>query len=216
MANRETLRKTRRILVLIVLVMVALSLLAEQNLSKTLLDLSYAQAYSIAMETINQAAQDTMRDVRYDELFTVGQDANGHVTMLNANTPRMNAISTQIALLAQQRLAELENEPILIPFGAVFGVKFLAGSGPKIAVNVIPVGAVGTEYETEFQSAGINQTRHKVSLVVHTTIRLILPTGSQRVDVTGMVPVAENIIVGEVPDSFVDVANQDDMLNLIP
>ena len=30
------------------------------------------------------------------------------------------------------------------------------------------------------------------------------------------VPIAESIIVGEVPDSFVDVNNEEDMLNLIP
>ena len=209
-------RKIRRGLLLCVLLAAAVFLLVEQNLSKTMLDLSYAQAYSIAMETMNQAALETLRDVRYDELFTVGYDGAGRVSMLSANTTRMNALSTRIALLAQERLSAMEEQRIEIPLGAAFGVKFLAGSGPRIGVRMIPVGSVGAEFETEFEAAGINQTRHRIGLVVRTTVRLILPTGSQRVDVTGMVPITENIIVGEVPDSFVDVANQDDMLNLIP
>ena len=75
---------------------------------------------------------------------------------------------------------------------------------------------MNTNFETEFETAGINQTRHKIFLTLRATISLIVPTGSQLVDVTSKVPIVESIIVGEVPQSFVDVNDKDDMLNLIP
>ena len=48
------------------------------------------------------------------------------------------------------------------------------------------------------------------------TVRLVIPTGAQEVSVSAQMTVAESIIVGQVPDSFVDVNNDSDMLNLIP
>ena len=44
----------------------------------------------------------------------------------------------------------------------------------------------------------------------------MIPTGSAAIQASTQVAVAESIIVGQVPDSFVDVNNDSDMLNLIP
>ena len=95
-------------------------------------------------------------------------------------------------------------------------MSFLSGFGPRLEVQILPVGAVHTSFDTEFETAGINQTRHKIFLNLRATVSLIVPTGSQLVEVTSTVPIAESIIVGEVPESFVDVNNEEDMLNLIP
>lgn len=207
-----------RILVLIVLVVAIVSLVMERNMSKIMLDLAYARAYSLAVETINQSVSNVMQDgVTYDELIITTLDAEGHVAMLSANTVRMNELATKTALMAKEELSQEKNQRIEIPMGAALGVQFLAGSGPKVSVQIIPVGAVNTQFISEFQSAGINQTRHKISLQITTTVRLVIPSGSQRVDVISIVPIAESIIIGKVPDTFVDLTqNQNDLLNLIP
>lgn len=206
-----------RIVILVALVALIVSLLVERNLNQMMLDMAYARAYSLAVETINQSVRNAMQGgVTYEELITKHVDAEGRVTMLNANTIRMNELATEIALMAEAELRRTENNQIQIPMGAALGVQFLAGSGPRISLQIIPVGSVGTHFLTEFQSAGINQTRHKISLVLSTTVRLVVPTGSKRVDVVSTVPIAETIIVGAVPDSFVDVNNNQDLLNLLP
>lgn len=206
-----------RILALIILLMVILLILAEQNISQTMLDMAYASAYSLAVETIDRAVKQVVgEDISYDELIEVILDGEGRVAMLRANTVRMNEIATRTALMAEKELNSIENQIIPVPLGAALGIRFLAGSGPKLNVQIIPIGAVNTGFETEFQSAGINQTRHRILLSLRTTVSLIIPTGSQKVEVLSTVAIAENIIVGQVPDSFVDVSDQDDMLNLIP
>ena len=65
-------------------------------------------------------------------------------------------------------------------------------------------------------TTGINQTRHRVFLTLRATVSLIIPTGSQLVEVESTMPIAESIIVGGVPDSFVDVNDSKDILDLIP
>ena len=189
----------------------------EQNLSQTMLDMAFARAYSMAVETINRAVKEvTAQGVTYEELIDAQTDAQGRISMLRANTMRMNELAARTALLAEEELNSAENQFVEIPLGAALGVRFLSGFGPRLEVQILPVGAVHTSFDTEFETAGINQTRHKIFLNLRATVSLIVPTGSQLVEVTSTVPIAESIIVGEVPDSFVDVNNEEDMLDLIP
>lgn len=206
-----------RWLLLTLLIALALLISGEKNMSQTLLDMAYARAYSIAVETVNRAVREVVGSgVSYEELIDVSMDENGKVSMLRANTIRMAELATKTALKAEDALNSIENQQIPVPMGAALGIKFLAGLGPRINVQIIPIGAVNAGFETEFESAGINQTRHKIFMSLRTSVSLILPNGSQKVEVLSTVPIAENIIVGQVPDSFVDVNNQSDMLNLIP
>ena len=204
-------------LALAALLLLALVIMMEQNLSQTLLDMAFARAYSMAVETLNRAVHTvTDNGVAYEELIDTRLDVQGKVSMLRANTMRMNALAAQTAMVAEQELNSFENQFVEIPMGAALGVRFLSGFGPRIQVQILPVGAVSTDYDTEFETAGINQTRHKIFLTLRATVSLIIPTGSRLVEVQSTMLIAESIIIGEVPDSFVEVADQQDMLDFIP
>lgn len=206
-----------RRLLLAFLALTALVIMMEQNLSQTLLDMAFARAYSMAVETLNRAVHKVTDDgVSYSDLMETQMDQQGRVSMLRANTMRMNALAAQTALVAEQELNSFENQFVEIPLGAALGVRFLSGFGPRMQVQILPVGAVNTGYDTEFETAGINQTRHKIFLTLRATVSLIIPTGSQMVEVESTMLIAESIIVGDVPQSFVDVSDQHDMLDFIP
>ncbi len=216
-ANGKSRGGCFRILLLAALIAAAGLALGEQRLSRIMLDTAYAQAYSLAVDTINTAVNEVFQDgVRYDELIKTKLSSDGHVSLLRADTMRMNELATRTALLAEAELNKSENQIIEIPLAAALGIRIFSGLGPKLPVNIVPIGAVSTRFDTEFESAGINQTRHKVFLTLRTTVRLVIPQGSSLVEVVSTVPIAESIIVGAVPDSFVDVSDQEDMLNLIP
>ena len=189
----------------------------EQNLSQTMLDMAFAEAYSMAVETLNRAVKlVTENEVEYAELMDAKLDDQGHVTMLRADTMRMNELAAQTALLAEEELNSIENQFVNIPLGAALGIRSLSGFGPRMSMQILPVGAVHASFDTEFESAGINQTRHRIFLTLRATVSLIIPTGSQLVEVESTMPIAESIIVGQVPDSFVDVNDQKDILDLAP
>ena len=73
--------------------------------------------------------------------------------------------------------------------------------------------AVSAAFSTEFESAGINQTRHKIYLSLQTSVRLVIPSGARQVLLQSQVLIAESIIVGEVPQSYVSVPETGDALN---
>lgn len=213
-------RKKHRTWVRLLCLAVVLGVLAwrfEQNLTEVVLSLANARALALAVTALNEAADEVVREgVTYDQLVHVIQDESGQVRMIQANTSAMNLLASQVSLNAQQRLEAIENQSVQVPLGSALGLTLLAGSGPSIQVNILPVGSVVASLNTEFQSAGINQTRHKVVLTLRGTVQLVIPTGAATVEAVTEVAVAESIIVGEVPDSFVDVNNDSDMLNLIP
>lgn len=189
----------------------------DGNLTRVVLSLADARARSLAVQVLNEAVEETLASgVKYDQLMIVSTGEDGHVRLIQANTAEMNRLASHVTLLAQQRLEALEEQAISVPLGSALGVPIFAGSGPKIQVQILPVGAVIPRFDTEFQTAGINQTRHKVILTLTATVRLVIPTGSSTLQATTQMAVAESIVVGQVPDSFVDLNTDSDMLDLIP
>ena len=200
--------------------LLALALIAGagvRNLNGVILRMAEARASQLAVEAVNRAVAEVMGDpVSCAELMQASFDEAGRLSMLTSNTLRMNSIASAVALAAQRRLGELAETGVSIPLGSALGVNLFSGSGPMVRARVIPVGSVTTGFSTAFESAGINQTRHEVSLCARVTMRIVIPTGAHSVTVDALVPIAESIIVGQVPESYVNVPGVDSALNLIP
>ena len=212
--KRRGLRRFFRWLVIGILGMSALGMVLEKNLEEVILDLAYARAEAMAVAYINEAAKEKMTgQVTYADMMTARVDQQGRVTMLEANAVRMNELATSTALRAQEMLARAEAQSVAIPLGAALGIPFLSALGPEIPVRIVPVSAVSAAFSTEFESAGINQTRHKIYLSLNTTVRLVIPSGGREVKLHSQILIAESIIVGQVPDSYVSVPETSDALN---
>lgn len=81
--------------------------------------------------------------------------------------------------------------------------------------EILPVGTVKTSFVTEFESAGINQTRHKISLEATASVRIVLPSGASTVTAHASALMAESILVGDVPQSYIQVDDTGDALNFL-
>jgi len=212
--------KKRRLLLCFGALLLALVLcwtVFDGNLTRVVLSLADARARSLAVQVLNAAVEETISSgVSYDQLMNVTTGPDGAVRLIQANTAEMNRLASRVTLLAQKKLEELEDQTISVPLGSALGLTIFAGSGPKIPVQILPVGAVTPRFDTEFQTAGINQTRHKLLLTLTATVRLVIPTGASVMEASTQMAVAESIIVGQVPDSFVDLNGDSEMLDLIP
>lgn len=213
-AHRLRLRRALRILLLIALLGSVLYLLLEKSLTQVILNTAYAKAYAIAVETMNEAVRESLQSgAAYEDLITVRTDGAGRITMLAANTARMNELAVSVALRAQSALETRDSASIAVPLGAALKAPFFSSLGPRVPVRLSPVGSVSAAFATEFEAAGINQTRHKIWLEMRAVVRLVLPTGAKAVDVQTQILIAESIIVGDVPDSFINIPDPDSALN---
>lgn len=157
------------------------------------------------------AANDNIRSVV--EVLT---NADGSVKLVQTDSVEMNRLSTLVSQTAQDMLQELTEINISIPLGSILSNGIFSGKGPNIIVNMVPAGAVNTSFSTEFENAGINQTRHRVYLEVTAQVRMVAPLSGSAIEVKTVVPITEMIIVGDVPDTYINVDSLDDAMNLVP
>ena len=211
------LRKAMVILVALLTLIILGLMRLEANLTEVVLSLAQAQARALAVQALNETADEVvLSGVTYDQLMAVTMDAGGQIRLIQANTPEMNLLAARASASAQQKIANLEQQAISVPLGSALGMTLFAGSGPLIEVRILPVGTVNARFATEFETAGINQTRHRISLTLTAQVELVIPTGAMEVQAVTQVAVAESIIIGQVPDSYVNIESIDDTLNLVP
>ena len=84
----------------------------------------------------------------------------------------------------------------------MLGWQLLAGRGPDIHLQIVPASFVESEVVDTLESAGINQTQHRVCIRFTVEMSAILPGYSTSVDVTDEVCVAQTLIVGQVPEFY--------------
>lgn len=157
---------------------------------------------AISEETDNSLAENQLT---YQDFVDVQTGSSGQVTSLSFRT----AENTRFKRLVVERLiARLENidpEQLSVPLGNLTGILFLSAAGPSVRVRVQSIGDVTAEFRNEFTSAGVNQTRHSVYLDLSVTIYLLIPGEIIPVEVAEQVCVAETVIVGQVPDTYLNL-----------
>ena len=98
----------------------------------------------------------------------------------------------------------MESVGVEVPLGWMTNNSTFFDIGPDITVNVESVGSLDVAYESVFESAGINQTRHKIYLKVNAKLKVKVPLHSEEIRVKCEIPVAETIIVGKIPNTAID------------
>lgn len=197
-------------------VVLTVFLLVNANLMPVLMGLANARVQSLAARAMNDAILEKLAAGEdYTSIIDI-HETGSRVYLLSANSGKLNLLAADCADEAQKRIALLGEQGLSIPIGTVSGIPLFAGRGPKITLSFTPAGAVKSSFESEFRSAGINQTLHRINLILTANVRVILPGQSQTQTVIATAPIAENVIVGEVPSAYTNVANEEDLLNLVP
>ncbi|SDE60512.1 sporulation protein YunB [Sporomusa acidovorans] len=194
------------VLVVLLFFMVFIFWRIETHLKPTLMAIAETKATLIATEAINNVIN-TRVSLTVDPkmLVNVTLDEHGRVVLIQPNTMEFNRLAADTTMKVQEALEEVTEEKINIPIGQVLGSQMLASMGPKITVTIIPMGTVQVKVIDKFEQAGINQTRHMVYLAATTQIRIVVPLVSQSVSVNTQVPIAEYVVVGEVPNTYVQI-----------
>lgn len=111
----------------------------------------------------------------------------------------VNRVQTELALLINERLGEMGRYTAKVPLGTVTGLYLLAGRGPSIRFRVCPVGEAEVHLRSEFVSAGVNQTCHRVCAEITADITSGSPLYSFDIEKKFDYVLSETIIKGEVP-----------------
>lgn len=140
-----------------------------------------------------------------DRYIYINTKEDGSISSIQSNGARLNAIAFKIAKLSQDEFNRAKTVGIDIPFGYVFDNSLFYNLGPRINVKIDDISYIESSYRSEFSKSGINQTIYKVFLTYNTNIRLILSREYKDVNIKTEIPIWETVIVGETPESFIDL-----------
>lgn len=160
-----------------------------------------------ASSAINKAIQEQISDgeIDYDKMVTIEKDAAGNVTAMRANIGVINFLRTRILTRIDEKLMDLSIEELGVPVGSVVLPELFSGRGPNLPVRVIAVRTSDAAFRNEFQEAGINQTLHRIFFDIHVVVTILSLEGRQEIPVDASVLVAETVIVGQVPTTYIDM-----------
>ena len=216
--RNQKIRKNIIMLILIFLVAILLGtfIYIDNKLRPTITLIAETKAEELANKSINKAVTSIIdNSVKYEELINVKVGENGKITMMQANSIAMNEIASQVALEIQSEMKRIKTTSTYIPIGTALGSPLLAKYGPKIKVSIEPIGNVYVDFGTNFESSGINQTRHRIYLKAKTQVKVLVPLTTSTKEIKTQIPICETVIVGDVPQSYVNVPEKD-VLNVVP
>lgn len=174
-----------------------------RSMTPTILDIASVKVQSEATRAINEAVLAVFSgDVNYADMVVVEKNKDNDIVMLSANSSIVNNLARNTSLLTQTKINKLFEEAISIPIGSLSGVPLLNEVGPNVSISVSPIGSVLCTFVSEFVTAGINQTLHRIFLNVESKVDLIVPTMHREIEINTPVLVCETVIVGQVPQTF--------------
>lgn len=153
---------------------------------------------------VNDAVDHTLaaEAISYDDMITLQKDASGQITALTSNSVEMNRLRTQILDEVVEQVDMLDSKTLGIPLGNLTGFATLSDKGPLLPVKVLSVASAEGSFRNQFTDAGINQSYHRIVLDMTVNIKLLIPGGTVETAITTQVQVAETVIVGKVPDAY--------------
>jgi sporulation protein YunB len=163
---------------------------------------------SVRAKTIDTISSTSLElfnnEFKYDEMMVIDRDKDNNINLIRANTVKLNSLASELSIRCNERLQEMGQVGVKVPLGWMTEQSAFYNIGPDITVKIEPIGNMKVTYDSKFESAGINQTRHKIYLNVEATIKTIIPLHSQEMNITCEIPVAETIIVGKIPNTAID------------
>ena len=160
-----------------------------------------------ANKIISSAVSDYLRENQYtySDFAAVLYDEEGRAVSVEAISYNINKVQSELTMIINAQFMRAGEASAEIPLGSITKSFLLAGKGPHIRLRICPVREASVKLTSSFSSAGVNQTCHRISAVVTAEINSSIPLYSFSSEASFEFLLAENIIVGEVPESSLNL-----------
>lgn len=167
-------------------------------------ELAETQIKNTTSDLTNDAIAKQIADgiIQYDRIVFFEKDLDGRITALKTNMSEINRLKTDILNIINDEILSLDTSDIGIPLGSFFLPELLSGKGPVIPVNVLSIRNSDAAFSSNFVQAGINQTLHQLIMLVSVDVAILVLGETSSFTITSEVVIAETVIVGSVPNTF--------------
>lgn len=205
--RRRKRRRRRLVLLSVLLVMIAGILLVQLRLSPYIRELARNQAVNAASDAITQTMSELLRsgDVDFSGVIRLEKDVRGNITALRTDMTQVERMKVEVLGLLDGLIAQINTQELGIQLGNVLLPDLLAGMGPVLPVRAVSLTMPNADFFSSFEAAGINQTLQTLWVKFTISLTILTTVGYESVDVDSDVMVAQTVIVGVVPDTYVNL-----------
>lgn len=167
---------------------------------------------TVVTNCANRASVKAMNklDITYDMLARISRNEQGLATSVEIDSVAANKIKSYISNEIAKALAAHEKVKVTVPLFAAFGLYHTSLDWPRIDYTVHITTTVVSNFESRFESAGINQVLHQILLTVGLECDVGMLGGKTEQFTTTNFIIAQTVIVGAVPDAFTSVGHATD------
>ncbi|NLB51910.1 MAG: sporulation protein YunB [Syntrophomonadaceae bacterium] len=203
------------LLITLIFIIICIFLIIDYKLNASIIEIAKAKAQTTVVQDINTVVnQEIVSQIKYQDIVDIHKDKEDRIVLIQPNTIVLNRMMAATSFEVAKSLDNLSAENIEIPLGQITGSKILAGYGPLMKARIITVGQVYVDVLNKFEEAGINQTRHLIYFNISSKVKIAVPFLNEEINVSTTIPLAETIIIGEVPETYVSVS--DDKVPIYP
>ena len=193
-----------RFLLLLLALSITLFVLLRSRYREIIGELAETQVKNTTSDLTNDAIAKQIADgiIQYDRIVFFEKDLDGRITALKTNMSEVNRLKTDILNIINDEILALDTSDIGIPMGSLFLPELLSGKGPVIPVHILSIRNSDASFSSNFVQAGINQTLHQLIMLVSVDVAILVLGQTGSFTITSEVVVAETVIVGDVPNTF--------------
>ena len=201
---RLWLRRFFRIILIVLLIIAVLLLLLRKKYDDVIVELTKTQVTNSTSDLINDSIAEQIAGgrIEYDRIVYFEKDLNGKITALKTNIGEVNKLKTDILNIINNEILSNDHSEMGIPLGSLFLPELFSGKGPEIPVKILSIRNSDATFDSQFTHAGINQTMHQLRMRVLVDVSVLVLGKTVSFTVESDVVIAETIIVGAVPDTF--------------
>ena len=183
---------------------ILLFLMFRSRYREVICELAETQVKNSTSDLTNDAIAKQIAEgiIQYDRIVYFEKDLDGKITALKTNMSEVNRLKTDILNIINDEILALDTSDIGIPLGSFFLPELLSGKGMMIPVNILSIRNSDASFYSEFSQAGINQVLHQLNMLVSVDVAILVLGQTGSFTITSEVVVAETVIVGDVPNTF--------------
>lgn len=201
---RRRIQNFARFVFFLSVLLIALFLFFRGRYRVVIQELAQTQVKNSTSDLTNDAIARQIAEgkIQYDRIMYFEKDLNGRITALKTNIGEVNRLKTDILNIINEEILALDTSDIGIPLGSLFLPELLSGKGPSIPVHILSIRNSDATFSSNFVQAGINQTLHQLIMEVQVDVAVLVLGQTSSFSVSSQVVVAETVIVGDVPETF--------------
>lgn len=170
-------------------------------------------AEDIAVNMVAVKINESLINGFYDEkldgpLLKIERDKEGNIKYIEPDTRLINKLVLEFASGVRENYDSEEISVCKVNLGVLTGSKFMSQIPFYTRIRVQPLSLTKITSSTGFETQGINQTRYFVHCNVQSQVRILAPFTNKTAEINRSYQLAEAIIVGQVPSSYVYVPEE--------